>query len=106
MTGDNLRERPYATLYPRLTTKSNVYSVHVYVQTLKQLPRQDAAGWKTWDENRDVVTGEYRGTTVVERYIDLEDPRVPDFATLPAGENPTLDSFTKLRVITNRKFAP
>lgn len=106
LTGDNLKERPYATLYPRLTTKSNVYTVHVYVQTLKQVNRTNPNDWKVWDENRDVVTGEYRGSTVVERYVDLEDPTLPDFATLPVGSTQTLDSYTKLRVIMNRKFAP
>ncbi len=35
LTGDNLRERPYANIYPRLTTKSNTYTVHYKVQALK-----------------------------------------------------------------------
>ncbi len=34
MTADNLRETPYGHIYPRLTTKSNSYTVHVRVQTL------------------------------------------------------------------------
>ncbi|MDQ3622067.1 MAG: Verru_Chthon cassette protein A [Verrucomicrobiota bacterium] len=103
LTGDNLRERPYASLYPRLTTKSNVYSVHVYVQTLRQRNRTNAADWNKWDPATDMVTGEYRGTTVIERYIDLEDPALPDFARLDASSNESLDNYCKLRVIMNRK---
>jgi len=106
LTGDNLRERPYASLYPRLTTKSNVYSVHFYVQTLQQLNRNVSGSWNTWDEKKDIVTGEYRGTTVIERYIDLEDPALPDFAQSGVDPEETLDKHCKLRVIMNRKFAP
>ena len=35
LTGDNTKERPYANMHPRLTTKSNVYKVHMIVQTLR-----------------------------------------------------------------------
>src|SRR6476469_4529658 len=36
MTGDNARERPYAHIYPRLTTKSNVYTVHMRCQAIRK----------------------------------------------------------------------
>ena len=35
LTGDNTKERPYANMQPRLTTKSNVFKVHMIVQTLR-----------------------------------------------------------------------
>ena len=35
-TGDNVKERPYANLYPRLTTRSNTYRVHVVAQSLRK----------------------------------------------------------------------
>lgn len=105
LTGDNLRERPYATLYPRLTTRSNIFSVHFYVQTLKQINRTTASSWQTWNEGKDVVTGEYRGTAIIERYIDFNDD-LPDYtqAGLDPAEN--LDKHCKLRVLQVRKFNP
>ena len=36
LTGDNSRERIYATIYPRLTTKSNTYTVHMRVQNSRK----------------------------------------------------------------------
>jgi hypothetical protein len=36
LTGDNLREKPYVDLYSRVTTKSNVFNVHIRVQSLKK----------------------------------------------------------------------
>ena len=36
LTGTNLRDRPYATIYPRLTTQSNTYRVHFRVQALRK----------------------------------------------------------------------
>lgn len=105
LTGDNLRERPYASLYPRLTTKSNIFSVHFYVQTLRQVNRTTAASWQTWDEKKDVVTGEYRGTAIIERYIDFNDD-LPDFTSPGLDPSETLDKHCKLRVLQIRKFNP
>lgn len=105
LTGDNLRERPYAALYPRLTTKSNVYSVHFCVQTLQQVNRNLSGSWKTWNETKDRVTSEFRGTTIIERYVDLQDD-LPDFAQSSLDPEETLDRHAKLRVLMNRKFSP
>ena len=101
VTGDNSRERPYTTIYPRLTTKSNTYTVHLFVQTLKKAPGGTA---DVWDENRDVVTGEYRGSTTVERYVDPADTTLPDFAD-PTND-PVLDGYYKFRVVGTRQFSP
>ncbi|MEI9896336.1 MAG: hypothetical protein WDN28_21345 [Chthoniobacter sp.] len=78
LSGDNARENPYNDLYPRLTTKSNTYQIHLRVQTLQKLPHSDAA---TWTEARDQVTAEYRGSFILERYVDANDTTLPDFAT-------------------------
>ena len=40
LTGDNLRELPYAQLYGRLTTRSNSYTVHIRAQVLQKLRRR------------------------------------------------------------------
>ncbi|MFA6176031.1 MAG: Verru_Chthon cassette protein A [Phycisphaerae bacterium] len=98
-TGDNLRERIYTTLYSRLTTKSNSYTVHFRVQVLKKVPGTDVAQWV---EGKDRTVSEYRGSTLVERYIDPSDPSLPDF-TDPANTD-TLDNHYKFRVVNTKKF--
>ena len=47
LTGDNLRELPYAQLYGRLTTRSNSYTVHMHVQVLQKVHADPNQGvWK------------------------------------------------------------
>ena len=115
LTGDNLREKPYADLYPRLTTKSNTYTVHFRVQTLRQLPRDTTAAYGNWQEGKDSILGEYRGATTIERYIDPSDPRFD--STNPASnggfispDNVTgtnsLETMYRFRVVGSKKFAP
>lgn len=101
LTGDNSRERPYANIYPRLTTKSNTYTVHYRVQTLGKARSTPA---NQWVEGKDAVTGEYRGSSTVERYLDTSDTTIPDYAT-QANPEP-LDRFYKFRVLETRQFAP
>ena len=102
ITGDNIRERPYSTLYPRLTTKSNTYTVHHRVQTLQKAPGGSAT---VWDESKDKVGAEYRGSALVERYIDPSDPNIPDF-TLPANADKSMDGFYRFRILQTKRFAP
>ncbi|CAN5761777.1 hypothetical protein BH09VER1_BH09VER1_13330 [soil metagenome] len=100
--GDNVREHPYADIYPRLTTKSNVYTVHYMVQALRQSPSAVAG---TWTESATQIAGEYRGSTTLERYIDPNNATIPDYPTA-AANSPTLDTFYRWRVIENQQFAP
>ena len=117
LTGDNCRERPYAQLYPRLTTKSNSYTVHFRVQMLRQgiaasTPASDPR-WAQWDERKGQVLGEYRGSSLIERYVDPGDTTLPDFATnstvtldgYPDPNNPskTLSAYN-FRVVSTKKF--
>jgi len=107
LTGDNLRERIYATLYPRLTTKSNTFTIHFRVQTLKQAlpPGSTAAAWTQWREGTDVVTGEYRGAQTIERYVDPNDTSIPDFTASPSTTQ-SLAPYYKFRVLSLKQFAP
>ena len=106
-TGDNTREQPYAYLLPRLTTKSNTFTVHLRVQALKQVPgwRTSAADWGKWDETRDQVASEYRGSATIERYVDPNDASIPDFA-LPANFTKNLAPFYRWRTLAERQFVP
>ena len=111
LTGDNLRESPYNQLYPRLTTKSNTYTVHVRVQSLKK--NRAAGSVDVWDQLHDFVAGEYRGSCLIERYIDPNSPDLPDFTSsqdtngngIPDNRE-TLDPYYTFRVIQRRQFAP
>jgi len=104
LTGDNLRERPYNTLYPRLTTQSNVYTIHYTAQTLRKTP---ASSPTEWDEDKDVVQGEKRGAITLERFIDPRDPEFTeasyDFAQQAGTSNPpTLGRFYRFRTVSTR----
>jgi uncharacterized protein (TIGR02600 family) len=95
LTGDNLRELPYAQIYGRLTTRSNSYTVHIRVQVLKKLtsdPQQNV-----WKEGTDVVLADWRGSYEIERYLDPA--AVAPAAGLPLGPY-------KFRILSARRFAP
>jgi uncharacterized protein (TIGR02600 family) len=111
LTGDNSRERPYANIYPRLTTKSNTYTVHMRVQTLKKIKSTDPT---TWVEGSDVISGEYRGSTTMERYLDTSNTTsatgtvMPDYATQsqPLAAGLAIDNYYKFRVVETKQFTP
>ena len=103
LVGDNVRERPYAEIYPRLTTKSNTYTVHFKVQAIQG----SALNPTQWNENSGAIKAEYRGSTTLERYVDPTDNNIPDYGD---GTDPTaktsIESFYKWRVISNNAFPP
>ena len=106
VTGENVRERPYSNLYSRLTTRSNTFRVHVRSQVIKKARSTDPA---VFDVNHDSVLSEYRGSSLIERFIDPTDTDnpLPDYGTSgnPIGEEP-LDTFYQYRVIENKRFNP
>ncbi|MBL9114417.1 MAG: Verru_Chthon cassette protein A [Verrucomicrobiaceae bacterium] len=101
-TGDNTREAPYAQLYPRLCTRSNVFKVHYRVQALQKVSSTSPSGW---DETRDRIAGEYRGEAVIERYLDPDRTGIIDFAT-NQNTDKTLDDYYDYRVLGRKQFAP
>jgi len=98
LTGDNVRERPYAGLYPRLTTRSNTFRVHCVAQTLKKSRTSPAD--QMGDDDR--VTGEYRGSILVERYLDPSRKSMPDFTD--SMNEDSLDAYYQYRVLETRRF--
>lgn len=110
VTGDNTREAIYSNLYAKLTTRSNTFRVHVRVQTLRKAQR--ASTPQTWDPSVDEITGEYRGSFLLERYVDPADLQAAGAAVDYAQGNPmddsrpTLDSFYRFRVLEAKRFAP
>lgn len=104
LTGDNSREAPYGHIYPRVTTKSNTFEVHYKVQILKKRTGSNQA---TWEEGKDKVVGEYRGSTILERYIDPNDSRLPDFITTALNDpNGVIDKYYRFRVVSTKNFNP
>jgi uncharacterized protein (TIGR02600 family) len=110
LTGDNSRERPYANIYPLLTTKSNTFTIHYRVQSLQPLQAANAAP-TIWREGTDVVTSEYRGSQTIERYIDPSAlSSLPDYAAdasagTIANDTP-LSNYYRFRVVSTRQFSP
>ncbi|MEM6916327.1 MAG: Verru_Chthon cassette protein A, partial [Verrucomicrobiota bacterium] len=106
LVGDNSRERPYTNIQQRLTTKSNTFKVHYRTQVLKQARRDsdEDSAYETWNPLTDSVQAEYRGSSIVERFIDPNDPELTvDFATSSTAR---LDEFYQYRVVNPRRFAP
>jgi uncharacterized protein (TIGR02600 family) len=105
-TGDNTRERPYSNIYARATTRSNTFRVHMRAQVLRKA-RSVAAD--VFDPAKDAVLGEYRGSALIERYIDPTDTLnpIPDYA---AASNPLalppLETFYKFRTLESKRFSP
>lgn len=91
LTGNNLRERPYATLYPLLTTKSNVFTTHLRAQAIKRTP----AG-------KIQVNGEYRGSATFERYLDPNDSKLTDGSFDP--DEKSLEPYFRFRTLTAKQF--
>jgi uncharacterized protein (TIGR02600 family) len=96
LTGDNGRERPYADLYPKLTVRSNVYTVHVRAQMI-----QPTLG--PFDPQNIQVKGEYRGSYTIERYLDPEDSRLGD--SIDPDRKSIYDAY-RFRTILARRFNP
>jgi hypothetical protein len=61
------------------------------------------------DPAKDAVLGEYRGSALIERYIDPTDTLnpIPDYA---ASSNPLslqpLETFYKFRTLESKRFSP
>jgi len=102
LTADNGRERPYAHIYPRATTKSNVFTVYVRAQSIKKSPTSKAVD--EWDDEKDRVTGEYRGSSTIERFLDPNDPAIAKYDPLKSNEG--LDKYYRFRVLDTKRFNP
>jgi len=103
-TGDNMRERPYAHLYPRVTTKSNVYTIHMRCQSIKKGKVTQENPANKFDGKKDSIAGEYRGSTTIERFIDPNDPNLD--ITLSNISSKRLDDYYRFRVVATKQFSP
>lgn len=99
LTGDNSREMPYNHLYPLLTTQSNGYQVHCRAQSLIKAAGSDP---QIWEEGRDVVSGEYRVSSLIERWIDPNDTRLQKVDVFSKSLTP----YYRFRVVSTSPFVP
>jgi hypothetical protein len=114
LTADNMREKPYADIYPRVTTKSNTYTVYMRVQTLRKRPLVGGSTaakdkfYLEWNEGQDQVLAEYRGATTIERYLDPQDRRItePTRTDYLDPDKKSLEPIYRFRVIESKRFAP
>lgn len=109
LTGDNTRERPYANLYARLTTRSNTFTIHIRAQVLRQSGGSSATDWAVWREGRDQQLAEQRSAVTIERYIDPSDPalaRTGKEADFAHNRDLTADRFFRTRIVSAKKFSP
>jgi uncharacterized protein (TIGR02600 family) len=95
LTGDNSIERPYAITYPRVTSKSNTYQVHIRVQTLAVSTASATAGEF---RSSDKTEGEFRGSFIIERYLD------PTKQTYELSGTAALGPY-KVRVVNSKQLA-
>jgi hypothetical protein len=76
--------------------------VYYRTQSLKKRPGSNQG---VWEEGKDSVTGDYRGSTTLERFINPANPDIKDYAANP-NATPSLDTFYRWRQRSNRPFAP
>ncbi len=100
-SNDDWKEAPYNMLYPRLTTRSNTFQVHIRAQSLQ---KGVATPSGIWVEGRDIITGEYRGSVVLERYIDPNDVRFTNGTIDP--DTQSVDPAYRFRTVHSQRFSP
>jgi uncharacterized protein (TIGR02600 family) len=107
LTGDNTREEIYSHLYPKFTTRSNTFRVHVRAQALKKSRSTSPTTFNTAEGDK--VLSEYRGSYLLERYIDPNDSTIllPNYAGGGDPMNaPSLENFYRFHILEVKRFAP
>ena len=113
MVGDNTRERPYADIYNKVTTKSNTFTVHYHAQILQKTKARMASDPTIFDTGAgDKVVAAQRGATTFERYLDPADTRIvaldpaTAFNPLVVPSATSLEEFYRARIVNTSVFNP
>ena len=77
LTGDNVRERPYANLQAMLTTQSDSYTVYMKGQRIQKAPNSPP---DIFDPALDRVIESWSGKGSLQRFLAMDDPRIEDTA--------------------------
>jgi hypothetical protein len=102
LTGDNTLEAPYKHIYPRLTTRSNAYKVYATAQTLVKERGSDP---NVFEPELDQVAAEYRGSVVIERFINPNKDEIPNYFEDTRHAEPSMENFYQYRVVSVKEFA-
>ena len=86
-------------IYPRVTTKSNVFTAYIRAQSIRKSPGTAA---DVFDEAKDQVTGEYRGSSTIERFIDPNDSAISAYDPRTGGG---LDPYYRFRIVNTKRFS-
>ena len=78
LSGDNTLERPYAGLYGRLTTRSNVFRLHFRIQEIVKSTDSPA---DRFDPDQDSIGSDRQGSKILERVLNHQHPDLPSYST-------------------------
>lgn len=106
LTGDNSKERPYANIYPHLTTKSLTYDLHIVAEPI--LKSLDTPA-DTFVSGTDSVGPRHRRSITIQGRIDPQHPGMPNYAR--AAETPDtplrpVDSFIEWTASSDAVLPP
>jgi hypothetical protein len=80
LTGDNSKERPYANIYPHLTTRSLTYDVHIVYQ---EILKSEGSPPDVLMAGSDAIGPRVQLLVKLTGWIDPQDPDLPDYAGAP-----------------------
>lgn len=115
LTGENLRERTYSNIYQKVTTRSNTFRVYFLAQAVKKAKSVKA---DEVDLSKDTVTGEYRGTALIDRFLDFSSVEragstatpFPDYAdgtsVFNTSAKPSMETLYHYRILEMKQFSP
>lgn len=110
ITGDNTRERPYSNIYQKVTTRSNTFRVYFMAQAIR---KAKSVSPDQIDLSKDTVTGEYRGSALIERFLDFSAAErgsapvaFPDYADASPLTKRSLETFYHFRILETKQFTP
>ena len=97
LSGDNTLERPYAGLYSRVTTRSNVFRLHYRIQLIA---KSGGPAPGHFDPEQDTITEDQRGAMILERVLDHSSPNIPNYQREHAdpASLPRLEQLYQFRV--------
>ncbi len=72
------------------------------VQTLQKVRSSDP---KKFNPAKDRVTGQWRGSAIIERFIDPSDRNIPDYFNDKNFRKDSLEKFYNYRVLHLKQFA-
>ena len=85
--------------------KSNTFTVHAWAQSIAKNPSTPLDEWAKFDESKDRVLGEYRGSSTIERFLDPNDEALlkDDYDAIDTSSK-GLDPYYRFRIVNHKRF--